>query len=115
MRNPFSRADAKKPRPVSGLETIPQGAQVVPMEVKEQYEMNPVHIFHPNPYNAITVLRNKKQPHDFLVCGWYLDTFRQHGLVTGLVYKAVSSDEDRQHVTAELKKLDKEANIKFSV
>jgi hypothetical protein len=115
MKNPFSGGEARKPTQTSGLESVPAGAQLIPMEVKSQYEMNPVHIYHPTPYNAITVLRNKKQTHDWLVCGWYLDTFREHGVVKGLVYRAVASDEDKEHVMTELKKLDKEASIKFSL
>jgi hypothetical protein len=114
MKNPFS-GGARKPTQLSGLESVPAGAQLITMDVKKQYEMNPVHIYHPTPYNAITVLRNKKRANDWLVCGWYLDTLREHGVVKGLVYRAVSSDEDREHVIIELKKLDKEANIKFGV
>ena len=114
MKNPFSREEAK-PQQVSGLESVPQGAHMIPMEVKKQYEMNPVHIYHPTPYNAITVLRNRKATHDWLVCGWYLDTFREHGAVKGLIYRAVASEEDRDHVVTELKKLDKEASVKFTL
>jgi len=84
------------------------------MGLKTQFETNPVHIFYPNPYNAITVLRNRKQPHDFLVCGWYLDTYRENGAVKGLVYREVGADPDREHVTTELKKLDKEATVRFA-
>ena len=115
MKNPFSRVPAKKLGQVSGLESIPPGAQMIPMDVKKRYEPNPVHIYHPTPYNAITVLRDRKQTHDWLVCGWYLDTFREHGVVKGLIYRTVASDEDKEHVMAELKKLDKEASIKFGV
>ena len=115
MKNPFSGGGASKPTQVSGLESVPAGAQMIPMEVKKQYEPNPVHIYHPSPYNAITVLRNKKQTHDWLVCGWYLDTYREHGVVKGLVYRAVASDEDKEHVMAELKKLDKDASLKFAL
>jgi hypothetical protein len=115
MKNPFSGGGPVKPRQVSGLESIPTGAQMIPMDVKKQYETNPVHIYHPTPYNAITVLRNKKQANDWLVCGWYLDTFREHGVVKGLVYRTVASEEDREHVVTELKKLDKEASIKFAL
>ncbi len=115
MKNPFSRGEAAKPRQASGLESVPQGAHLIPMEVKKQFEMNPVHIYHPTPYNAITVLRNSKQAHEWLVCGWYLDTFREKGVVKGLVYRAVASEEDRQHVLAEVKKLDKEASVKFAL
>jgi hypothetical protein len=114
MKNPFSGGE-RKPTQLSGLESVPAGAQLITMDVKKQYEMNPVHIYHPTPYNAITVLRNKKQTHDLLVCGWYLDTLREHGVVKGLVYKAVSSDEDKEHVMTELKKLDKDASIKFAL
>jgi hypothetical protein len=114
MKNPFSSGEPRKPKQVSGLESVPTGAQMIPMDVKKLYEPNPVHIYHPTPYNAITILRNKKQTHEWLVCGWYLDTYREHGLVKGLVYRAVASNEDREHVMTELKKLDKEANIKFA-
>lgn len=86
---------------------------MIPMDVKRKYEANPIHLYHPSPYNAITVLRDRKQAHDLLVCGWYLDTYREGGQVKGLVYRTVASEDDRQHVTAELKKLDKDANIRF--
>jgi hypothetical protein len=115
MKNPFSGGDARKPTQASGLESIPTGAQLIQMAVKTQYEPNPVHIYHPTPYNVITILRNKKETHDWLVCGWYLDTYREHGVVKGLVYKAVASNEDKEHVITELKKLDKDAIIKFSL
>jgi len=115
MKNPFGGGGARKRTQTSGVESVPAGAQMIPMEAKRQYEMNPVHIYHPTPYNAITVLRNKKQAHEWLVCGWYLDTFREHGVVKGLVYRAVASDEDKEHVVTELKKLDKEAVIKFGL
>lgn len=116
MKNPLSRGGTAKPRQLSGLESVPPGAQMIPMEVKRQYEPNPVHIYHPTPYNSITVLRNRKQTHEWLVCGWYLDTYREHGAVKGLVYRAVSSDEDKEYVMTELKKLDKEAAVvKFGV
>ena len=115
MKNPFSGGGRRKPKQVSGLDSIPAGAQMVPMEVKKQYEMNPVHIYHPTPYNAITVLRSRKQTHDLLVCGWYLDTYREDGAVRGLVYRAVTSDGDKEHVLTELKKLDKDANVKFEL
>lgn len=93
---------------------MPDGAQVVPMEVKKEYEPNPVHIYHPTPYNAITVLRSKKQPNEWLVCGWYVDTYRQRGAVKGLIYRAVAAEEDKEYVTSELKKLDKDASVKFA-
>ena len=92
-----------KDRPTAGLETVPEGAHVVPTEVKTRYEAHPTHLYHPTPYSAITVLRGKADPHDWLVCGWYLDTYRQHGAVKGLVYRMVSSKEDREFVTGELR------------
>jgi hypothetical protein len=116
MKNPFSRGETPTGhRDTSGLESIPEGAQVIPMEVKKLYEPNPVHIYHPTPYNAITALRNKKEAHDWLVCGWYLDTYREHGVVKGLVYRVVATTEDREHVLTEVKKLDKDASVKFSL
>ena len=115
MKNPLSRERTKRVTPASGLESVPAGAQMIPMTVKAGYEPNPVHIYHPTPYSAITVLRDKKQPHDLLGCGWYVDTYRERGEVKGLIYKTVSSEEDRQHVVAELKKLDKDANARFGL
>ena len=85
------------------------------MEVKRQYERNPIHIYNPTPYNAITILKGKKEPHGWFVCGWYLDTFRDQGVVKGLIYRMVDKDEDKEHVLAELKKVDKEANAKFAL
>ena len=100
MKNPFSggESDEETRRRSRASKSVPAGAQMIPMDVKKQYETNPVHIYHPTPYNAITVLRNKKQAHDCLVCGWYLDTLREHGVVKGLVYRAVASDGDKEHV-----------------
>ena len=115
MKIPFVGGGTSKPTQVSGLESVPAGAQMIPMEVKKQYEEKPIHIYHPTPYNAITVVRNRKETHDLLVCGWYLDTYREHGVVKGLVYRAVATDEDKEHVVAELKKLDKDANVKFAL
>lgn len=97
------------------METVPAGAQMLPLDVKRRYETNPVHLYHPTPYNAITVLRSRERPHDYLVLGWYLDTFRERGTVKGLVYRFVATEDDKEHVTAELKKLDKEATINFTV
>jgi hypothetical protein len=115
VKNPFSRELGGRHGSASGLESVPSDAQMVPMDVKRRYETNPVHLYHPTPYNAITVLRSKKQPQEWLVCGWYLDTYREHDVVKGLVYRTVSSEEDRQYVIAELKKLDKDAEIKFGL
>ncbi|MDA4117580.1 MAG: hypothetical protein OK455_04470 [Thaumarchaeota archaeon] len=115
MKNPFSRGPTHKQTQASGLESIPTGAQLIPMEVKRQYERNPIHVYHPTPYNMITILRSKKEPHEWLVCGWYVDTFREHGVVKGLLYRMVDKDEDREHVIAELKKVDKEAIAKFGL
>ena len=114
MKNPFTKGAPKKPGHPLGLESIPPGAQMIPIELKRQFDTNPIHLFYPTPYSAITVLRNKKQPHDMLVCGWYLDTFRDHGVVKGLVYRSVASKEDMEYVNSELKKLDKDANVSFS-
>jgi hypothetical protein len=115
LKNPLSRAATPKKTKQLGLEAVPPGGQMIPMGVKREYEANPIHFFHPTPYNAITILRNKKDPHEYLVCGWYLDTFRERGVVKGLVYRAVALEEDKEHVVAELKKMDKEAVTKFGI
>lgn len=98
-----------------GIESVPPGAQLVPTGVKEQYEIVPFHVYHPNPHNAITILRNKKSPHEWLVCGWYIDTFREGGEVKGLLYKQVTEESDKEAVLAELKKHDKEASPRFGL
>jgi hypothetical protein len=115
VKNPFSRGPTHKTTEASGLESVPPGDQMIPMEVKRQYERNPIHVYHPTPYNAITILRSKKEPHEWLVCGWYVDTFRDHGVVKGLLYRMVDKDEDKEHVLTELKKVDKEANARFGL
>lgn len=106
---------AKKRFVAGGLRSIPDGAQVIPVEVKVQYDIVPFHVYHPNPHDAITILRNKRNQHDWLVCGWYLDTYRENGAVKGLVYRQVAAQQDREFVTAELKKHDKEATVKFTL
>ncbi|MGA2199301.1 MAG: hypothetical protein ABSG45_05125 [Nitrososphaerales archaeon] len=98
-----------------GLDSIPPGAQMIPTDVKSQYEPIPFHVYHPNPHNGITILRSKKNQHDWLVCGWYIDTFREGGVVKGLLYTQVTSDSDKEAVLAELKKHDKEASAKFGL
>lgn len=115
LRNPFAGGRPNKRTKALGLESVPAGAHVIPTDVKSRYEPNPVHFYHPTPYNAITILKLKGETHEFLVCGWYLDTYREHAVVKGLVYRAVASEEDKERVTAELKKLDKDAVIKFSL
>jgi hypothetical protein len=96
-----------------GLDSIPAGAQLVPTALKEQYEIIPFHVYHPTPHDAVTVLRNKKSPHEWLVCGWYIDTYREGGKVKGLLYRKVAAEEDRAVVLADLKKQDKEASARF--
>lgn len=98
----------------AGLSSVPEGAQLISLATKAQYETNPFHVYHPTPHDAVTILRDKKSPHEWLVCGWYLDTLRDgRGVVTGLVYKRVAEEADREAVLAELKKHDKEATVKF--
>jgi hypothetical protein len=96
-----------------GLESIPEGAWLLPTELKEQYDLIPFHVYHPNPHNAVTILKSKKNPHEWLVCGWYVDTYRQGGAVKGLIYKEVTAEPDKEAILQELKKRDKVASIKF--
>lgn len=58
---------------------------MIPVEVKEEYESFPFHVYHPNAHNAVTVLQNKKNKHGWPVCGWYIDTFRDGKTVKGLL------------------------------
>lgn len=98
-----------------GIESIPVGAQMIPTEVKKEYDAVPFHIYHPSPHDAITILRNKKNQHEWLVCGWYIDTYRQGGAVKGLLYRQVVLEPDREVVLAELKKHDKEGSARFAL
>lgn len=107
------RAPPNKRFVTGGLETIPPGAWLVPTELKQEYDLIPFHVYHPNPHNAVTILRNKKNQHEWLVCGWYVDTFRVAGKVKGLIYRQVVSEPDKEAILLELKKHDKEASAKF--
>ena len=113
MSRAYGVRPAKRGFASGGLDSIPEGAQLVPREVKAQYESIPFHVYHPDPHSAITILRNRKNPHDWLVCGWYIDTYRVGGQVKGLLYRQVTSDSDKEAVLAELKRHDKEASPRF--
>jgi hypothetical protein len=95
--------------------SIPTGAHMIPVEIKKEYDIVPFHVYHPNPHDAITILRNKKNQHEWLVCGWYVDTFREGGEVKGLIYRQVTSEPDKEFVLAELKKHDKEGSARFGL
>lgn len=94
---------------------MPSGSQLLTVEAKKAYELVPFHVYHPTPHEAITILRSKKDPHDWLVCGWYLDTLREGGRVKGLVYLQVTSEVDMEFVRGELKRHDKEGVARFQV
>lgn len=98
-----------------GLTTIPAGAQMVPVEVKAEYDPFPFHVYHPNPHDAVTILRSKKNQHEWLVCGWYIDTYRVGSAVKGLLYKRVEDQADRDAILVELKRHDKDATAKFEL
>ena len=97
------------------MSSIPAGAHLVSSEQKNQFDPVPFHVYHPSPHDAITILRSKKNPHDWLVCGWYLDTLREGGVVRGLVYRQVVAEADREFVIAELKRHDKDGVARFSL
>lgn len=96
-----------------GLRSIPDGAQLLAVEVKAQYDPFPFHVYHPSPHDAVTILKSKKNQHDWLVCGWYIDTYREGNVVKGLLYRKVVEQADKDAILAELKKHDKEATAKF--
>jgi hypothetical protein len=98
-----------------GIESIPSGAHMIPVDIKKEYDAVPFHIYHPSPHEAITILRNKKNQHEWLVCGWYIDTYRQGGVVKGLLYRQITSEPDKEFVLAEVKKHDKEGSAKFAL
>lgn len=105
----------KKSFTSGGLGIVPQGAHLIPTGVRSQYDAIPFHVFHPGPHDMITILRSRKSPHEWLVCGWYIDTYREGGEVKGLLYRQVVSEADREAVLNQLKKNDKEASPKFAL
>ncbi len=108
-------APGKKRFASGGMASIPTGAQLIPVEVKKGYDAVPFQVYHPNPHDAITILRNKKNQHEWLVCGWYVDTLREGGEVKGLIYMQVTSEPDKEFVLAEVKKHDKEGIARFGL
>ncbi len=113
MRSLFGRSQRKNE---DGQDTaVPEGARVVSVAVKGEYEIIPMHVYHPTPHDAITILRNKKETHRWFVAGWYLGLHRQGGHVRGLIYRPVVSDQDRAVVLAEVQKRDKEASVIFEL
>lgn len=96
------------------MTSIPKGAHLLPAALKAEYETIPFHIYHPTPHDAITTLR-KRDSHEWLVCGWYIDTLREGSQVKGLLYRQVVTEPDKEVVMLELKKHDKEATAKFSI
>ena len=115
MSKPYGLRPPPKTFVSGGLDSIPAGAHMIPTEEKGRYESIPFHVYHPTSNDAVTILRSRTNPHDWLVCGWYIDTFRQSGHVKGLLYRQVSSDADKEAVLAELKKHDKEALARFAL
>ncbi|MBI2648964.1 MAG: hypothetical protein HYW93_04840 [Thaumarchaeota archaeon] len=106
----------KRGEPVAQESTpVPPDAHVVPTSLKPESDIVPFHVYHPNPYDAITILRHKKKAHEWLVAGWYIDTYREGGTVKGLMYRKVQTDQDKEVVINELKRQDKEAIAKFSL
>jgi hypothetical protein len=96
-------------------QAIPADNHVIPISVKNEYDAIPFHLYHPTPYHAITILHHRKRVHEWLVAGWYIDTYREGEKVRGLIYKQVITGQDKDLVINELKKLDKEATVKFSL
>lgn len=116
MSRAYSGVAPKKRRfSTGGVTSLPVGTQLIPVEVKKEFDTIPFHVYHPNPHDAITILRSKRSPHDWLVCGWYVDTLREGGSVKGLIYREVTSEPDKEFIRAELKKHDKEALPRFSL
>ncbi|MDA4121741.1 MAG: hypothetical protein OK456_01020 [Thaumarchaeota archaeon] len=116
MSSAYTGIPPKKKRFLSGgLERMPAGSQLLSVEAKKDYDLVPFIVYHPNPHDAVTILRNKKNQHDWLVCGWYVDTLRENGVVKGLIYRQVTSEADKEFVMAEVKKHDKEGSARFSV
>ena len=112
MRSPFGRSKSANDDPDT---VVPQGAFVLPVEIKSEYEVIPLHVYHPTPHDAITVLRSKKDTHHWFVAGWYLGLHRMGGRVHGLMYRPVATDQDKALVLAEVQKRDKDASVRFEL
>jgi hypothetical protein len=90
---------------------IPEGGYVLPLSIKQQYDTVPIIIYYPNPYDAISVLKNSKDPHQWLVAGWYLGVYKERGKVAGLMYKPVKEKADIDQVTSQVKIKDKDSVV----
>jgi hypothetical protein len=88
---------------------------ILPVSVKKDYDSVPVHVFHPTPYDTITVLRNRKDSHRWFVAGWYLGLSKHEGQVEGLIYRQVITNQDREVVLAEIRRHDEDANVSFEL
>ena len=116
MSSTYGREGPNKRSAFGGLQAVPKGAHLLSVEAKAGYENIPFHAYHPSPHDAVTILRSKTNPHEWLVCGWYIDTLRgERGAVKGLVYKQVVEQADKEAILIELKRHDKEANARFVI
>lgn len=97
------------------LDTVPEDTYVFPLAVKNEYDPVPVHIYHPTPYDKITVLRHRQRPHEWFCAGWYVRPYREAGAVRGQIYRPIVADRDKEIVFAQVKLQDKEANLRFSL
>jgi hypothetical protein len=111
----YGKSPTKKGFVSGGFDSVPPGAQLLPTAARYDYEIIPFLVYYPGPHDTITILRSKSRPHDWLVCGWYLGTYREGADVKGLLYKRVLLEADREVVLVELKKHDKEASPRFGL
>jgi hypothetical protein len=115
VRRLWYRLTQRKPEPLEFVpEPLPPGTYVWPVTAKREYEAVPYHVYHPTPYDKITVLRHRGRPHEWLVAGWYVRPLTEGRRVTGQVYRPVTGDRDKEVVLAQVKTQDREADIRFA-
>lgn len=115
-RRIWYRLTHRKPEPLEPVpEPLPPGTYVLSITAKQEYQAIPYHVYHPTPYDKITVLRHRTRPHEWLVAGWYLRPVTEGESVTGQVYRPVTTDRDKEVVLSQVKTQDREANVRFSL
>jgi hypothetical protein len=88
---------------------------VLPITVKDEYDPIPYHVYHPTPYDKITILRHRTRAHEWFVAGWYLRALVEGERITGQLYRPVTTDRDKEVVLAQVRTQDREANVHFSL
>jgi len=111
----LARGKRRRVSPHTEVKKLPEGALLIPIGIKEDYEAVPLHVYYPTPFDKVTILKHKRQPHLWLCLGWYLGLQTEQENVMGQIYKPVVNEQDRQAIMAQVRAQDREANIQFAV